>query len=291
MADLATFIPTRANRRDRSRRSRPSARRRRSSARSPPRTSRPSCCASRTARAARSPSASSARAQELAAVRDRRLGRRRLLGLEQPDQLWIGHRDRPNEILIRNPALMGPAGQPPPRCRAGMSRGSPTRSGRCSAPSTPTSRRAPSDQPIYPTFADGHDEMLVNDAVAASARVGRWADVVREPACPTDGRRRGTAMRLGFLTAPFPETPLARWPTGPPPTGSRASRSPAGRARPGRLGATPARRTSTSPNLSEAEANEIVDEVTSKGLAISGSATTRTRCTPTPTCARPPSAT
>ena len=30
---------------------------------------------------------------------------------EQPDQLWIGHRDRPNEILIKNPALMGPAGQ------------------------------------------------------------------------------------------------------------------------------------------------------------------------------------
>ena len=30
---------------------------------------------------------------------------------EQPDQAWIGHRDRPNEILIRNPALMGPAGK------------------------------------------------------------------------------------------------------------------------------------------------------------------------------------
>ena len=25
--------------------------------------------------------------------------------------MWIGHRERPNEILIRNPALMGPAGQ------------------------------------------------------------------------------------------------------------------------------------------------------------------------------------
>ena len=30
---------------------------------------------------------------------------------EQPDQLWLGHRDRPNELLLRNPALMGPAGQ------------------------------------------------------------------------------------------------------------------------------------------------------------------------------------
>ena len=30
---------------------------------------------------------------------------------EMPDHLWLGHRDRPNEILLRNPALMGPAGQ------------------------------------------------------------------------------------------------------------------------------------------------------------------------------------
>jgi hypothetical protein len=39
---------------------------------------------------------------------------------------------------------------------------------------------APSERPSYPTFADGHDEMLVNDAVATSARSGTWADVVRE---------------------------------------------------------------------------------------------------------------
>ena len=43
---------------------------------------------------------------------------------EQPDQLWIGHRDRPNEILIRNPALMGPAGAgrrgAPRRARRGI---------------------------------------------------------------------------------------------------------------------------------------------------------------------------
>ena len=30
---------------------------------------------------------------------------------EQPDQMWIGHRERPNEILIKNPALMEPAGR------------------------------------------------------------------------------------------------------------------------------------------------------------------------------------
>src|SRR4030088_2246173 len=30
---------------------------------------------------------------------------------ERPEELWIGHRDRPNELLLRNPALMGAAGR------------------------------------------------------------------------------------------------------------------------------------------------------------------------------------
>jgi predicted dehydrogenase len=38
----------------------------------------------------------------------------------------------------------------------------------------------PGERPVYPTFADGHEEMLVGDAVADSARLGRWVDVVRE---------------------------------------------------------------------------------------------------------------
>jgi len=30
---------------------------------------------------------------------------------ENPDQIWLGHREQPNEILIKNPALMNAAGQ------------------------------------------------------------------------------------------------------------------------------------------------------------------------------------
>ena len=40
----------------------------------------------------------------------------------------------------------------------------------------------PSSYPGYPTFADGHDEMLVGDAILESARRGRWVEVVRAPA-------------------------------------------------------------------------------------------------------------
>src|SRR4051794_34099493 len=38
---------------------------------------------------------------------------------EQPDQLWIGHRDRPNELLLRNPALMTAPGARAARLPAG----------------------------------------------------------------------------------------------------------------------------------------------------------------------------
>jgi predicted dehydrogenase len=40
-------------------------------------------------------------------------------------------------------------------------------------------RDRPSERPAYPTFADGHDEMLVGDAVARSARDGQWTPVIR----------------------------------------------------------------------------------------------------------------
>ena len=38
---------------------------------------------------------------------------------------------------------------------------------------------APPERPDYPTFADGHDEALIADAIAASAREGRWVEVER----------------------------------------------------------------------------------------------------------------
>jgi predicted dehydrogenase len=99
---------------------------------------------------------------------------------EQPDQMWIGHRDRPNEILIRNPALMGPAGQAAAALPGGHVEGfADTFRALFSAIYADVGAGGPSDDPRYPTFADGHDEMLVNDAVAASAREGRWTDVAR----------------------------------------------------------------------------------------------------------------
>jgi predicted dehydrogenase len=100
---------------------------------------------------------------------------------EQPDQAWIGHRDRPNEVLIRNPALMGPAGQAAASLPGGHVEGFfDTFCAHFRAVYADVVAGRPSSPPGYPTFAAGHDEMLVGEAIARSAREGRWVEVVRD---------------------------------------------------------------------------------------------------------------
>jgi predicted dehydrogenase len=100
---------------------------------------------------------------------------------ETPDHLWLGHRDRPNELLLRNPALMGARGRAAARLPAGHVEGfADTFAALFSAIYEDVADGRPSATPTYPTFADGHDEMLVGDAIAESARSGRWVSVTRE---------------------------------------------------------------------------------------------------------------
>ncbi|HEY4190269.1 MAG TPA: Gfo/Idh/MocA family oxidoreductase [Candidatus Limnocylindrales bacterium] len=101
---------------------------------------------------------------------------------EQPDQIWLGHRDRPNEILIKNPALMGAAGRAAAALPGGHVEGfGDTFAAHFRAIYADVTAGRPAERPTYPTFADGHDEMLVNDAIAESARLGRWVEVIRAP--------------------------------------------------------------------------------------------------------------
>ena len=99
---------------------------------------------------------------------------------ERPDELWLGRRERPNELLIRNPALMTAAGTAAASLPGGHVEGfADTFKAHFRAVYADVAAGGPAERPIYPTFADGHDEMLVNDAVATSAREGRWVAVTR----------------------------------------------------------------------------------------------------------------
>jgi predicted dehydrogenase len=99
---------------------------------------------------------------------------------EQPDRLWIGHRDRPNELLSRDPGLMSPLGRAAARLPGGHVEGfADTFAAHFISIYKDVIAVRPSAHPPYATFADGHAEMLVGDAVAESARTGRWVDVAR----------------------------------------------------------------------------------------------------------------
>ncbi len=99
---------------------------------------------------------------------------------EQPEQLWIGHRDRPNELLLRNPALMNAAGRAAARLPGGHVEGFADTFGAVfGAIYADVVAGRPAQAPAYATFADGHDEMLVGDAILESSRSGGWVQVAR----------------------------------------------------------------------------------------------------------------
>ncbi|MDA8237689.1 MAG: Gfo/Idh/MocA family oxidoreductase [Chloroflexi bacterium] len=99
---------------------------------------------------------------------------------ERPDELWLGRREVPNEVLLRNPALMNAPGAAAASLPGGHVEGfADTFKAHFRAVYADVAAGGPAERPAYPTFADGHDEMLVNDAIAASAREGRWVAVDR----------------------------------------------------------------------------------------------------------------
>jgi predicted dehydrogenase len=113
---------------------------------------------------------------------------------ETPDHLWLGHRDRPNELLLRNPALMNDAGKAAAALPGGHVEGfGDTFGALFRAIYRDIRAGGPSDDPPYANFAAGHDEMLVNDAIARSSAEARWVDVDRRSAGATTSGGAGTS--------------------------------------------------------------------------------------------------
>ena len=101
---------------------------------------------------------------------------------ERPSELWLGHRDRPNEVLIANPALMSESGRAAASLPAGHVEGfADTFPALFRAVYADVCATGMRDRPPYATFADGHEEMLIGEAIARSAGTGRWEAVARQP--------------------------------------------------------------------------------------------------------------
>jgi predicted dehydrogenase len=97
---------------------------------------------------------------------------------ELPNQIEVGHRDRANELLIRDPALISPQAASATSYPGGHNEGfgdtfkqlfidfyRSIESGRFAS------------EPSYPTFEDGHHEICVCETILASHQRQGWAKV------------------------------------------------------------------------------------------------------------------
>jgi predicted dehydrogenase len=99
---------------------------------------------------------------------------------ERPDELWIGHRGRPNELLQRDPGLLSPEAAAIATLPGGHAEGFENGfRAMYRAVYADIAAGHPSPHPAYATFEDGHEEALIVEAVAESARTGQWTQVRR----------------------------------------------------------------------------------------------------------------
>ena len=99
---------------------------------------------------------------------------------ERPSELWIGRRDRANEVLLRDPSLATPSAARFINYPGGHNEGFPDTFKQCFRAfyrSIETGDFAAA--PAFPTFADGHREILVCEAILKSHRQGQWVKVAR----------------------------------------------------------------------------------------------------------------
>jgi predicted dehydrogenase len=97
---------------------------------------------------------------------------------ERPEELWLGHRGRPNELLLRSPALLEPEAAVRTTLPAGHAEGfADTFKELYRAVYKAVAAGGMPDEPDFPTFADGHRENVLAEAVLRSARERRWVEV------------------------------------------------------------------------------------------------------------------
>jgi len=97
---------------------------------------------------------------------------------ESPNELWIGYRDQPNELMLRDPALLTEVARGYSNYPGGHNEGFPDAFKQCfrsfyqyiaagdfSAP------------PMFPTFAEGHREVVLGEAILQSHQEEKWVSV------------------------------------------------------------------------------------------------------------------
>ncbi|MFK7846959.1 MAG: Gfo/Idh/MocA family protein [Rhodothermales bacterium] len=97
---------------------------------------------------------------------------------DSPNSLWIGHRNKPNEVLEKDPSLLSDLAWPFANYPGGHHEGYPDTFKQCfRAFYTAIAEGIPAEDALYPTFAEGHKEIQLCDAILQSHREERWVSV------------------------------------------------------------------------------------------------------------------
>jgi len=97
---------------------------------------------------------------------------------ERPNELTIGHRERPNEVLIKDPSLLSAAAQQFTSYPGGHTEGFPDTFKQLYTAVYRYLAAGDYSAPVdFPTFADGHYELQLGEAILQSAREERWMRV------------------------------------------------------------------------------------------------------------------
>jgi len=97
---------------------------------------------------------------------------------ESPNELWTGRRERPNELLIRDPSLVGDLARRYINYPGGHNEGFPDAFKQCFRAFYDYIAAGDfSATPMFPTFAEGHREVVLCDAILKSHRQQQWVAV------------------------------------------------------------------------------------------------------------------
>ncbi|MEH7415649.1 Gfo/Idh/MocA family oxidoreductase [Neobacillus drentensis] len=99
---------------------------------------------------------------------------------EEPEKLWIGHRDKANEVLLADPALFSPEAKSAIHHPGGHNEGWPDALKNMMLNFYSFVRDGKSlktDKPNFATFADGHLSMCITDAILESNQQQKWVKV------------------------------------------------------------------------------------------------------------------
>ncbi|MHB8579252.1 MAG: Gfo/Idh/MocA family protein [Ignavibacteriaceae bacterium] len=99
---------------------------------------------------------------------------------EEPNKLWIGYREKPNEIIIKDPSLLNEDAKKFAHYPGGHPEGYPDGPKNLFMNVYDFIREGKNplkEKTDFPTFADGHQENKIVDAVLKSSRTEKWVEV------------------------------------------------------------------------------------------------------------------